>query len=125
MMRSSRGGRPPFFSGGANSLSSSRSSSRSGSLIAALILEPYKCGCTLGHTFFPRIGRIERREPPAFLLELDGAYGKLLRVLRRQARALGGNRRRDLFKAFLAHRLGEDGIGLAERVDPVDKINIQ
>src|SRR5258707_3710525 len=54
MIRSSRGERPPFFSGGARSSSSARSSSRSRSLIAALVLETDKSG-----------GGATRRDRPA------------------------------------------------------------
>jgi hypothetical protein len=50
------------------------------------------------------------------LLELDlrerqVAFG----LFRRQVRTLGRNGRSDLLQAILAHGLGEDGIGLAER----------
>jgi hypothetical protein len=44
---------------------------------------------------------------------------------RLQACALGGNRRSHLFQAVLAHGLGKDRVGFTERVDPVDKVNIE
>ena len=69
--------------------------------------------------------RIERRKAAALLLELDGAHGEFLRLLRRQARALGGDRRRDLLQAVLAHRLGEDGVGFAEGIDAVDQVDVE
>src|SRR6266699_6834778 len=105
MMRSSRGERPPFFSGFAKSSSSERSSSRARSLIAVLILEANKGGRTLRHPPFPGIRRADRGEPSPLLLEFDGPDREVLGLLRRQARALGGNRRRDLFQAVLAHCL--------------------
>ena len=64
-------------------------------------------------------------QPSALLLEPDGAHGKLLRLLRRQARALGRDCRRDLLQAVLAHGLREDRVGLAERVDAVDQVDIE
>ena len=39
--------------------------------------------------------------------------------------ALGGDHGRDLLQALLAHGLGEDGIGFAERIDPVDQVDVQ
>src|SRR5216684_8747900 len=125
MMRSSRGDRPPRPSGRAKSSSSVRSSSRSRSLIAALILEANEGRGPFGHPLFPSVRRTDGGEPAAFLFEFNGPYGEFLRFLWRQAGAFGGNRRRDLLQAVLAHRLGEDGVGFAERIDPVDKINIQ
>src|SRR5712664_2334004 len=118
IMRSSRGERPPFFSGCAKSSSSERSSSRSRSLIASLILEANKGCCALGHPLLPGIRRADRGESPPLLFEFDGADSESLGFVRRQARALGGNRRRHLLKAVLAHCLGEDGVGFAERIDP-------
>src|SRR3546814_6164203 len=49
--------------------------------------------------------------PPAFLLELDCPDGKLLGFFRAKAGAAGGYGGGDLFQAFLAHGLGENGIG--------------
>src|SRR5271165_7332657 len=125
MMRSSRGGRPPDFSGGANSSSSALSSSRSTSLIATLFLEAHEgCGA-LGHPLFPSVGGCDRGNPVSLPLEANGAHRKLLGFFRRQARPLGGDRGRDLFEAFLAHRLGENRVCLAERIDPVDEIDVE
>jgi hypothetical protein len=53
MMRSSRAGRPPFFSGRANSSSSARSSSRSILVIATFVLEPGKSCRALRHPHLP------------------------------------------------------------------------
>src|ERR1700681_4904148 len=108
MMRSSRGERPSFFSGSAKSSSSERSSSRSMSLIATLILVADKGGGAFGHSAFPGILRGERGKPSPFLLEPEGAHGKLLRFFRRQVRALGSNHCRDLFQAVLTHGLCEN-----------------
>ena len=47
------------------------------------------------------------------------------RLERREGDALGRNRRRQLFQAFLAHSLGKDGIGFAKRIDPVDQVNVE
>src|ERR1035441_77113 len=125
MMRSTRGEGPPFLSGSANSSSSERNRSRSMSLITTLIFVTYKgCG-TFGHPSFPSILRVERWEPSPFLLKSDGPHGKLLRLLRRQARPLGGNRRCDLFQATFAHRFREDRIGFPERVDTVDQVDVE
>src|SRR6266851_10193021 len=125
MIRSSRGERPFFFSGSAKSSSSERSSSRSTSLITTLILVAYKGCSTFGHPPFPGILRGERGEPSPFLLEPKGAHGKLLRLIGRQARALGSNHCRDLFEAILTHGLCEDRIGFAEWIDTVDQIDIE
>src|ERR1700682_1369588 len=119
MMRSSRGGRPPRASGWAKSSSAARSWSRSRSLITALILEANEGGGAFGHPLFPGVRRTDGGEPAAFLFEFDGPDSQFLRFLRRQAGAFGGNRRRDLLQAVLAHRLGEDGVGFAERSDAV------
>src|SRR6266849_6233769 len=116
MMRSSRAERPPLFSGWAKASSSSRSSSRSMSLIAPLVLEADKGGCAFGHPPLPGILRVDRGEPSPLLLEFDGADGEFLGFLRRQACALSGNRRRHLFQAVLVHCLGEDRIGFTERI---------
>src|SRR6202158_4896519 len=125
MMRSSRGERPSFVSGSAKSSSSERSSSRSVSLIATLILVADKGRGAFGHPLFPGILRGERGEPSPFLLEPEGAHSKLLRFLRRQDRALGSNHCRDLFQAVLAHGLCEDRIGFAERVDAVNQVDVE
>src|SRR4051812_6914138 len=101
MMRSSRADRPPFFSGLAKSSSSARSSSRSRSVIAALVLEAHKRGRAFRHSLFPSIGRTDRGEPPPFLLEFESPNRKLFSILRRQARALGGNCRLHLLQTFL------------------------
>src|ERR1700738_4321599 len=124
MMRSSRGERPPCASGWAKSSSSARRSSRSRSLIATLILEANEGSGAFGPPLFPSVRRTDGREPAAFLFEFNGPDSQFLRILRRQAGPFGGNRRRDLLQAVLAHRLGEDGVGFAERIDAVDKINI-
>src|SRR5581483_1136234 len=55
----------------------------------------------------------------------DGADGKLLRLFGRQAGALGGNGRRYLFQAVLAHSLGEDGVSIAKRIDAVDEVDVE
>ena len=47
------------------------------------------------------------------------------RLERREGDALGRNRRRHLFQAFLPHSLGKDGIGFAKRIDPVDRVNVE
>src|SRR3546814_17220926 len=114
MMRSSRGPRPTFFSGWAKSASSSRSSSRSRSLIAALILEADESGGPLGHALFPCVGRTDGREPPAFLLELDCPDGKLLGFFRAKAGAAGGSGGGVFLQAFIAPGLGEDGISFVD-----------
>src|SRR5437016_4870284 len=93
MMRSSRGERPPFFSGGANSSSSERSSSRSRSVIAPLVLEADKGSRALGHPLFPRVRRADRRKPPPLLLEFDRPYSEFFGFFRTETRALGGNSR--------------------------------
>src|SRR4051812_13107282 len=108
IIRSSRAERPPFFSGWANSASSSRKSSRSRSLIAPLILKPDECRCAFGHPLFPSIRRANRRQPSALLLEFDSPNCQFLRLLRRQAGALGGNRCLHLLQALLAHGLSKD-----------------
>src|ERR1700733_7542593 len=125
MMRSSRGERPPRASGWAKSSSSARSSSRSRSLIATLILEVNEGSGAFGHPLFPSVRRTDGGEPAALLFEFDGADSQFLRFLRCQNGAFGGNRRRDLLQTVLAHRFGEDGVGFAERIDAVDKVNIQ
>src|SRR5258707_15806534 len=125
MMRSSRGGRPPRASGWAKSSSSARNSSRSRSLITALILEANEGSGTFGHPLFPSVRRTDGGEPAAFLFEFDCPHSEFLRFFRRQIGAFGGNRRRDLLQAVLTHRLGEDGVGFAERIDAVDKVDIQ
>src|SRR5258708_26572386 len=125
MMRSSRGERPPFFCGSAKSSSSSRSLSRSISLIATLILVAYKGGGPFGHPSFPGILRGERWEPSPFLLEPEGAHGKLLRFFQRQARPLSSNHCRYLFQAVLGHGFCEDCISFAERVDTVDQVDVE
>src|SRR5690606_21365299 len=125
MTRSSLAGRPPFFSGGANSASSAASSSRSELLIASLRLEAHEGGRAFGHASLPGILGIERRNATALLLELNSPNGHLLRLVRRQARALGRDGRRDLLQAVLAHGLGEDGVGFAKGVDTVDEVNVQ
>src|SRR5258707_7429235 len=125
MMRSSRGGRPPRASGWAKSSSSARNSSRSRSLITALILEANEGGGPFGHPLFPSVRRTDGGEPAAFLFEFDGPDSQFLRFLRSQAGAFGGNRRRDLLQAVLAHRLREDCVGFAARIDTVDQIHIQ
>src|SRR5712664_2507663 len=125
MMRSSRGERPPRASGWAKSSSSARSSSRSRSLIATLILEANECSGTFGHPLFPSVRRTDGGEPAAFLFESYGPDSQFLRFLRCQAGAFGCNGRCDLLQAVLAHRFGEDGVGFAERIDAIDKVNIQ
>src|SRR5580704_6183500 len=116
MIRSSRGERPPFFSGWAKSSSSERSSSRSRSLITPLILEANKGGCALGHPLLPGIRCTDRGQPSSLLLEPDSANGEFFGFLQRQARALRGNHGLDLLQALLAHGLGEDGVGRPEGV---------
>src|SRR5690606_10535576 len=106
MTRSSLAGRPPFFSGGANSASSAASSPRSELLIASLRLEAHEGGSAFGHASLPGILGVERRNAASPPLELDGANGHLLRLLRRQASALARDGRRDLLQAVLAHGLG-------------------
>src|ERR1019366_5493660 len=125
MKRSSRGERPPFFSGSAKSSSSSRSLSRSKSLIATLILVADKRGGAFCHPFFPSVLRGERGEPTSFLLEPEGAHSKLLRFFRGQARTFGGYRCSDLFQALFAHCLCENRIGFAERIDTVDQVDVE
>src|SRR5450759_1967115 len=125
MMRSSRGERPPFLSGCAKSASSERSSSRSMSLIATLILVADKGGGAFGHPPFPGILRSERREPSPFLLELEGTHSKLFRFLRRQTRAIGNDGCSHLFQAILAHGFCEDSVGFAERVDTVNQVDVE
>src|SRR5437870_3235385 len=110
MTRSSRGGRPPGFSGVANSDSSAASSSRSGSLIATFHLKPHEGRCALGHTSFPCILRIECRDAPALLFELDRAHSQILGLLGGQAGALRGDGLCNLSEAVLAHGLSEDGV---------------
>src|SRR5262245_19687386 len=124
-MRSSRRESPPFLCGWAKSSSSERSSSRSRSLIAALVLEADERGGAFSHPLLPSVRRADRRESSPLLLELDGPHGKLFGLVWRQARALGGNRRRDLFQAVFAHGFGEDRISLAKRIDPVDQIDVE
>src|SRR5687768_16765452 len=109
MTCSSRGGRPPLASDAANSESSDASSSRSGSLIATLLLVAHEGGGTFSHTTFPCILRIKCGYSTTLLLELDGADGKPLRFVWRQGRAFCRNRRCNLFQAAFAHRLSEDG----------------
>src|SRR6185312_4837829 len=122
-MRSSRSERPPFFAGWANSSSSARRSSSS--LITSLVLVANERRGTFGHALFPRIGRAHRRQAPAILLELHGTDGQLLGFIRRQVGALAGDCCSHLLQAVLAHALGEDGVGLAERVDTVDQVDVQ
>ena len=62
---------------------------------------------------------------PRSFLNLTARTASSLRFLRRQARALGGDRRRDLLQALLAHGLGEDRIGFAERIDAVDQVDVE
>src|SRR3546814_10584057 len=63
--------------------------------------------------------------PPAFLLELDCPDGKLLGFFRAKAGAAGGYGGGDLFQAFLAHGLGENGIGFLKGIDPVDQVDVE
>ncbi len=42
-----------------------------------------------------------------------------------QGDALGRDHGRNLLQALLAHSLGENGIGFAERVDAVDQVDVQ
>src|SRR5579864_5108203 len=125
MTRSSRGERPPFFSGWAKPSSSARSSSRSRSLIATLILVADKGGCTLRHPLLPGICRADRGETSALLLEFDSPDSEVFGLLRRQVRAFGGDGCRHLLQAVFAHGLGKDGVGFAERIDPVDEVNVE
>src|SRR5579884_742412 len=125
IMRSSRAERPPFFSGCAKASSSARSSSRSSSLIASFILEAHERGRTFRKPLLPCVRRGDRGKPSALLLEPHGAHREILCLLRRQSRAFGRNRRLHLFKSVLVHRLGEDRVCLAERIDPINKINIE
>src|SRR5712672_3523624 len=125
MMRASRGDCPPSFCGSAKSSSSSRSLSRSMSLIATLILVADKGGSAFGHPPFPGILRGKRWEPSPFLFEPEGAHGQLLRLLRRQARALGSNHCRDLFQSVLSHGFCEDRISFAEGVDTIDQVDVE
>src|SRR5271165_5220359 len=117
MIRSSRGGRPEDFSGGAKSSSSALSSSRSISPIAPLFLEAHEGGRAFGHLVLPGVGRRDRRQPAPLLLELGSPDREGLCLFRSQGRALGGDRRLDLYEPFLGHALGENRIGLAERID--------
>ena len=64
-------------------------------------------------------------QPAALLLELQSPLGKLARLLDREVDALGRDHGRDLLQALLAHGLGEDGIGFAEGIDPVDQVDVQ
>src|SRR5690606_23960391 len=125
MMRSSRGLRPPFLSCGAKSASSAASSSRSRSLIAPLFLESHEGGRAFSHAPLPCVLLGDSWKPATFLLEPGRANGQFARLVWRQAGAFGGNRRGDLFQAVLAHGLGEDGIGFAERIDPVDQVDVE
>src|SRR3546814_1710613 len=63
--------------------------------------------------------------PPAFLLELDCPDGKLLGFFRAKAGAPGGYGGGDLFQAFLAHGLGENGKGFLTGIDPVDQVDVE
>src|SRR5258706_7005879 len=116
MIRSSRAERPPLFSGWAKSSSSARSSSRSISPITHVVLEAYKGGGTFGHPSLPSILRTDRREPSPLLLEPISSHGKLLGLLRCQARALGGDSRRHLLQPILTHGLGKDSIRFPEGI---------
>src|SRR5260221_11733123 len=95
MMRSSRGGRPPRASGWAKSSSSARRSSRSRSLIAALILEANEGGGTFRHPLFPSVRRTDGGEAAAIFFEFHGPDRQFLRFLQCQAGAFTGNRIRD------------------------------
>src|SRR5271157_2862307 len=108
MIRSSRGGRPPFFSGCAKSSSSERNSSRSRSLIAALVLETNEGSSTFSHALFPGVSGADQRKSTAFLLKPNGSHRQVFRFLWRETRALGCDCRGNLFQAFLAHCLSED-----------------
>src|SRR5262245_46543600 len=122
MMRSSRGGRPSFFSATSNSASSAASSSRSGSLIATLFLEPHEGGRSFGHALFPRVLGGKGRQSSALFLECCGPDRQFLGFVWRQTRPLGGDGRLHLFQAVLAHGLGEDCVGFAEGIDAVDQV---
>ena len=43
----------------------------------------------------------------------------------REIDALRRDRRLNLFQTVLAHGLGEDGVGLPERIDPVDQVDVE
>ena len=70
-------------------------------------------------------GELIEGSRPRSCLNLKARLASSLRLLRRQAGALGGDRRRDLLQALLAHGLGEDRVGLAERIDAVDQVDVQ
>jgi hypothetical protein len=62
---------------------------------------------------------------PFSLLKHQSAFGQITRFIKRQGRPLGGDDRRNLFKPLFRHGLGKDRVGLAERVDAVDQVDVQ
>src|SRR5690606_3624379 len=99
---------------------------RSNSLaITALFLETHKgCGAFC-HAPLPGVLSSQRRYPPMILLEYYRSYSEIFGLFWRQPSALGTDHRSDLLEAVLAHGLSQNGVRLAERINPVDQVNIQ
>src|SRR6056297_2701082 len=115
-MRSSRGVRVCAFFSSTSTPSSARrasSSSVNSLTIGGLRFHAGKESHAFGHFLFPCIGRCDRRQPSALLLEFHGPPRQVTRLFGRELHLLGRNDGLHLLQAFFAHRLGKDGIGLA------------
>src|ERR1700730_5099848 len=108
MTRSSRAVRLDSFFVSISTPSSSRRASSSSVNLDTRGLRPHagKEGHTLGHALFPSVGRRDRGQPAALLVEFQGPLGEFPRVLDRKIDALAGDHGLDLLQALLAHGLG-------------------
>src|SRR5271170_1172730 len=113
MIRSSRGVRLAFLFVSTSTPSSSRRASSSSVNLGtrSLRLHAREKGDALGHALLPGVGRCDRGQPAALLLELQSPLGEFPRLLHREVDALTGDHGRDLLEAFFANSLGENGIG--------------
>ena len=116
---------PPLLSTSTPSSSRRASSSSVNLATRRLRLHARQKRHPLRHPLLPGVGRGDRRQAPALLLELQGPFGEFPRLLDREVDALAGDYGFDLLQTLLIHRLGEDGIGFAEWVDPVDQVDVQ
>src|SRR4051794_6683813 len=127
MMRSSLGERLACFSGSTSTPSSpSRASSSSVNLdTGSLGLHAGQERDAFGHALLPRVLRSDRRQTASLLFESQRAARQVTSLLWCEAGVLACNDSCNLFQAFLAHGLGQNGIGLAERIDPVDEVDVE
>ena len=120
------GGAPALFSGGANSSSSERSSSRSKSPASALILEVTNAAAPSAIRFSQASVELIEGSRPLSFLNLMARTASSLGLFRSSGFAgLAAIAASTCLRLSSAHRLGDDGVGLPEGIDPIDEIDVE